>query len=240
MNVSTRFCALAAALLSASPLAAEVILLQTSDHPLEGTTWNQGWWSNNVSNPNTANSSPAIGTLDSFGVPNGNHRNFYTFLLPPAVAGKPVVAATLLQHRGVSLSTNEVEETIGFFDVQTPYDVLNHNVGSSASIYNDLGSGVSFGQFVVPGTGSGDTLLEFPLNAAAVATINAAAGTYFSVGGSLISNNGNDALFGGQVHGPGALRLVTVPEPATLCLTATGIWTALAYWRRCRESPSAA
>jgi len=146
MNMSIRCCALAAALFSASPLAADVILLQTSDHPLEGTTWNQGWWSNNVSNPNTANSSPAIGTFNSFGVPNGNHRSFYTFLLPPATAGKPIIAATLLQHRGGSLST-EAEETIGFFDVQTPYDVLNHNVGSSASIYNDLGSGVSFGQF---------------------------------------------------------------------------------------------
>jgi hypothetical protein len=55
-------------------------------------------------------------------------------------------------------------------------------VGTSQVIFDDLGSGTSFGSFPVP-TGGASDVLSFPLNSAGVAAYNAARGGFFSIGG---------------------------------------------------------
>ena len=65
---------------------------------------------------------------------------------------------------------------------------LNFNDGTSASIFNDLGSGTSYGSFVVSSVGSYSDILNFTLNGAALADLNAAIAhgdQFFSVGGTL-------------------------------------------------------
>ena len=161
--------ALVLCLLSTVASADEIVLF-TSDSPIEGTTWNQGWWSNTASNANTTNVSTLIG------VSNGDHRAFFTFFVPSTLSGSQLVSATLLQGRGVSSVDNESQETIGLFDVSTNAAGLNHNVGSSTTIYADLGAGTSFGQFNIAGNGPGDIVLELPLNAAGVLDLTAHAG----------------------------------------------------------------
>lgn len=206
----TAFIAITVACINGSAIADEVIL-STSDAPIEGTISNQGWWADVAVNANTSNVSPFLGTTN-----NSDHRNFFTFFVPSSLSGSQIASATLLQGRGVSSPDNETEETIGLFDVTTNPTTLNHNEGLNLSIWNDLGSGASYGQFIVPGSGPNTTVLELPLNSTGRSELTAHIGSYFSIGGSLLSNNLDDFLFGGNVGGTAALRLVVVPEPSTL------------------------
>jgi hypothetical protein len=92
-------------------------------------------------------------------------------------------------------------------------------VGSNTTIYSDLGAGTSYGDFVVPGIGASDSVFEFPLNSAALNDINSFGSGYFSVGGALLSNSGDDYFVG--VARPAALHLVLVPEPKSSRLLPT-------------------
>ncbi len=80
------------------------------------------------------------------------------------------------------------------WDVTTSAAVLNANDGTSSAIFKDLASGIHYGEVSV---GPYPFLLEIPLNAAAIADINAAAGGFFSIGGTLSP----------------------IPEPATIALS---------------------
>ena len=131
----------------AAPSHAEELILRTSDSPIEETIWNQGWWALSVANANTANISSFVGFTS-----NSDHRDFFTFFLPSSLSGNQILSATLLQKPGQSSPNNEPEETIGLFSVTTDPATLNNNVGLNFSIYNDLGTGTSYGQFIVPGS----------------------------------------------------------------------------------------
>ena len=195
---------------SAHVNGAEAIILDTTQVPLEFTSWNQGWWSSTKQNFNTTNVSPFLGSLDGH-----VHRNFFTFFIPPLETRK-VISATLLQHRGMARGNEK--ETIAFYHVVTPAAVLNHNVGFNMSIFDDLGSGTTYGEFTISTLGGGDTLYEFDLNTAAVSDINVAGGGYFSLGGTLLSDDGDDFIFATLREGPAMLRLVVVPEPSTIAI----------------------
>jgi hypothetical protein len=68
------------------------------------------------------------------------------------------------------------------YDVSTPAAALNLSGGPDAAIFNDLGSGITFGSFpVAPGNAA--DVFSFPLNAAGVSGYNAALGGFFSIGG---------------------------------------------------------
>ncbi|MBN1851684.1 MAG: hypothetical protein JW829_03140, partial [Pirellulales bacterium] len=99
----------------------------------------------------------------------------------------------------------------------------NYNVGYSTAIYDDLGSGVNYGDFVVSVAGSHLDVLDFSLNANALADLNTAIGnrdTYFSIGGTLLPGQGG-----------------VIPEPITfvvwLLLGFCGLGIAR-YRMRCR------
>jgi hypothetical protein len=212
-TVSAQLCALLPALACSIAHAGQTIILSTNENRIDPEAANQGWWSNSKST-NTFNISWFLGSLDG-----GQHRNFATYLLPDF--DQPVVAASLSFNRRGSAATNEATETIGFFDVSTSPQVLNNNTGPNSTIYGDLGSGVSYGEVTVSGAGPPTEVLDFPLNSMGVAAINGAAPGYFSIGGRLLTDDGNDYFFGGG--GSGLFNFVTltltvVPEPSTIVL----------------------
>jgi hypothetical protein len=198
------------ALCCASSAVAGTHTILTSHNEIDGAHWNQGWFKLSGNNTNVSNVSIFLGSSNSGGSP-GEHRNYFTFFLPSMAPGETVVEATLLWINAGNSSTNEATETLEFFDVTTDATTLNNTLFSSA-IYTDLGTGTSYGQHVVPGFSDSTDEIQFPLNLAAIAKISASAGSYFSIGGRLLTGDGDDFLFAGRT-GPATLRLVTVPEP---------------------------
>ena len=83
-------------------------------------------------------------------------------------------------------------------------------------------------------------MLSFTLNAAAVADINAAAGGFFSIGGSLdpITGTPSQTLFGASGGQRGTQQLVittggsqAVPEPSTMIVFGAGLASLAAAYR---------
>jgi hypothetical protein len=141
---------------------------------------NQGWWSPTVANHDD-NDNYFVGQLDH--PLDGPHRNFFTFDLSSACQAKAVI----LQ---LSRFVQSGPVTYSLSDVSTPAATLNDNVGTSQAIFDDLGTGTTFGSFEV-GVGDRTDVLSFDFNAAAVAAFNAARGNFFSVGGRLDSPVGS-------------------------------------------------
>ena len=161
----------------------------TSDSQFLSGFNNQGWWAQNTSGIATDNY--IVGQLSAMRF----FRNFFTFDLSKLRG--TVTSAKLELRRFSSSPGNEATETYELFDVSTDAATLNNNTGTNATIFADLGSGTSYGSFAVPiSVFSLDEILTFPLNAAAVSDINTAAGGFFSIGGTLTSQDGNDFLFG--------------------------------------------
>jgi hypothetical protein len=206
---------------------------------------NQGWWgSPNRPNTNTTNENYLVGTLGA-----GNrfvHRNFFTFDLS-SLSPTETIESVTLQLTRFNASTVDPTETLGLFDVTTPADRLNNNQGTNANIFADLGTGTSYGEFVVnTTTGTPEDILSFELNQAAIADIQSRAGQtglngFFSIGGALLSISrtaGNEFLFSYNSNSNvgGVQRLVvttvprqnpeSVPEPSTVAaLLLTGFAT---------------
>jgi len=219
-----------AIIVCSGPASAEMIEFKTNVSILvNGDRANQGWWApegfgwyNNTINEN----------IDMREESNNSFallRTFYTFDLS-SLAGTVVSAVLdLNQVNGKSwYSTNESTETIGFFDVTTDPYVLNYNQGKNTDIYNDLGSGTSYGIYTIQkGLGWNDKD-AFELNSEALSAIQNATGGYFSIGGAILSGNGNDALLWETPQFVSLkIEIAPVPEPTTILLLATGL-TALA------------
>ncbi|UKP00954.1 colicin E3/pyocin S6 family cytotoxin [Nostoc sp. UHCC 0870] len=83
-------------------------------------------------------------------------------------------------------------ETLGLFEVTTDANTLYTSSYVSPAIYEDLGTGRSYGTFDVATGGNTSEILEFELNEAAIAAINAASGDFFSIGLALLSANPNN------------------------------------------------
>ena len=208
-----------AILLGSGTAWGEILIFDTSDNQFDAGVDNQGWWSDT-----RVNSDDHDGYITGI-VFDGDHRSFFTFDL--SSLSLPVISATLELRRFEYWSTAE-SETFGLSDVSTDAAILNNNVGTSASIYNDLGSGVSYGEFEILSDGLSTDVLSFELNDAALTNINAAKGGWFSIGGSLLSPgspmpDGTELLFGVSQDG-GSQRLIVevIPEPATLVLVGLG------------------
>jgi hypothetical protein len=169
-------------------------VVDTSVGPAYDSKNNQGWWSPTDSNY-PENDNYVVG--DYFGL---LYNDFFAFDLSGLVGG--VLSATLS-------ITSPPEGWLGLpaiyllHDVSTPVGALVYTSGTSAAIFDDLGTGtlyasVPLGAYVSP--------LVINLNANALAAINSMPpgyGAYFAVGGTL--------------EGGG------VPEPATYLLLATGL-----------------
>ena len=208
------------AICQASAFGEYIQIFSTSDNQFDPGVDNQGWWSDTMSNEFITDNY-AIGIN-----PEGHkNRNYFTFDL--SSLSLPVISATLELTRFNYWSTAE-SETLGLFDVSTNADTLNNKNGINALIYEDLGSGASYGEFEIFAEGLPEDILSFELNAAAIADIDASAGGWFSIGGSLLSfgspvGDGTELLFGSSQYG-GVQQLVVevIPEPATVVLLALG------------------
>lgn len=207
-------------LVTASSLRAESVVLSTDSPPaFNPGTRNQGWWSDTIAQ-SAGNDNYFAGFLD-LGTPN-SARGFFTFDL--STVAKPVSAAKL-RIRLAGSSSPDLVETIGLFDVSTDAATLNSKGVVDVSIFEDLGTGTTYGSTDVMVGIPEDTILEFPLNAAALADINSQLGSYFSVGASLVSLSDrgvSEYVFGSSQGFANVLELELVPEPASLGILLAG------------------
>lgn len=124
--------------------------------------------------------------------------------------------------------------TLGLFDVSTDAAILNSVGGIQPDIFNDLGSGISYGASVIPISFDSSRVLEIPLNQAAIAAIQN--GAVFSVGMAMLDGDGTKShyLFGatGSLPTPFVheLRIQTVPEPN--CVILLGVALIFRRWRQ--------
>lgn len=200
-----------AALMVASSVAhAAVITYSTAQSRFDAGVLNQGWWSATESNSDS-NDNHYTGAIAS-----GSLRSFYTFDLSQLVG--TVTSATLRVQRGDQSGNVNLK----FYDVSTAASVVNNNVGISSSIFNDLGTGNSYGSFQVS-DGAFSTYLSFGLNAQALTDINAATG-FFTIGAMvnpnqyIFSSTGGDVTYLDLNVVPSA-----VPEPGTIALLGLGL-----------------
>jgi hypothetical protein len=143
------------------------------------------------------------------GLPNCNpplvFRNFFVFDLA-AVSG-PIMAASLIVENPTVAGYNSSDplETWTVFDVSTSIPTLRSGGSGLTGIYDDLGSGTTYGDAVV---NSSSSLVQIDLNCAALSALNAAAGGQFAFGGAITTLSGSDAsewVFGAS-DGPALVR----------------------------------
>jgi hypothetical protein len=122
--------------------------------------------------------------------------NFFVFDLS-GVAGKVKSASLSVLNPDFGYNSSDPSETFTVFDVSTPVSALNADQANAVDIFNDLGSGTTYGSTDVPDT-SDNTVITFDLNAAAIDAINNNH-TQFAIGGALTSLNPstNQFIFAG-------------------------------------------
>lgn len=185
---------------------------------------NQGWWRADASNSNGSNDNYITGEYSS-----NEFRSYFTFDLS-SIAGETVTGATIELRRYNQSGT----PTLEFFDVSTTAQDLAQRNTVSAAIFDDLGTGSSYGTFT-PASGNSTDVLSFVLNSAALSDITASLGGYFSVGATA-SGGLMFAASGGEPGNNGSgftqqLVLATspvaatapVPLPAPVALLAGGV-----------------
>jgi hypothetical protein len=154
------------------------------------TATDSGWWDSTGYNT-TSNKNYITGECASNG-----YNSFYVFSL--AGITQPIAAAQIeIYNPAGGYSSANSSETLGFFDVSTPIATLEAGGSGETAIYNDLGTGVSYGTNTV--SAADDSLtVSTGLNSAAISALNAAEGTQFAIGGSLplVTGTVNRFIFG--------------------------------------------
>ena len=183
---------------------------------LFGAGMNQGWWSAVETNGDW-NDNYVVGDLSDDGTDLVNA--FFTFDLT-GVTGSVTSATFNVQRYFGESQLGRTFQHLSVFDVSTDAAVLNYTEGTSQAIFDDLGSGVSYGAFDVTVDGSLDEILNLSLNGNGVADLNKAIGAgnrYFSIGATLAPSG-------------------EVPEPTTLGLLGTAFLGFVALrWRKRRN-----
>jgi len=158
----------------------------------------QGWWSPTVVNtiPNNMN----YITGQTLGV---QFHSFFTFQVPVLPSDFMVASAVLELRRAVG--AGNATQTLGLFDVATAAATLaqqpnNANDPLLSVVYQDLGSGISYGTFSVSVSPTDDQteILQFSLNQNALAAIQSSQSSFFSIGTALLGlpPTGEQYLFG--------------------------------------------
>ena len=203
---------------AASATAQTTQTFTTSENEFDPGVRNQGWWSVTLSNGDS-NDNYFVGVSGPDSL-----RNFFTFDLSSAC---PASSVTLQLTRFDQTGTL----TYALFDVSTPAATLNNNSGVSQTIFDDLGSGTSFGSFPVA-DGAETDILSFPLNTAGVAAFNAARGGFFSIGGSITTPVTGLGYIYGFSGGPvGTQQLTATCLPATKEECKNGGWRSFGVFK---------
>jgi len=153
------------------------VVFDTADSPFDPATANQVWWSDRIP-AGFANPNYIAGVCCA----TGEFRNFFTFDL--RTLSKHVVSATLRINTG-DVRGDETE-TLRLSDVSTDAGTLNFNDGLNSGIFQDLGTGTVYGEYVIS-TDQDHVTLDLKLNQAAVRDLNRARGGFFSIGGRVTS-----------------------------------------------------
>jgi hypothetical protein len=126
----------------------------------------------------------------------GQYRNWFVFDVP-AVSGSITSARLELFNPSGGYSSVDGSETYTLFDVSTPIGTLTAGGSGLTGIYDDIGTGVSYGSVTVTSASNGQ-LVVVNLNAAGIAALTAAQGGQIAIGGALTSLSGSAAqyLFG--------------------------------------------
>jgi len=188
-----------------TPATADTISISASD---TGTYTSSGFHLSSNKNYTTGISG---GTED---------RSYFVFNIPSISA--PIVSVQLQLTNPLNGYTSpDPFETFQLFDVLTSIPLLEATNVGSTSIFNDLGSGISYGTRTVSVADNG-TLVTISLNSAAMSAITTASGSALAFGGALTSLGGatNEFVFGFTGTGTPTRSLVitttTVPEPSAL------------------------
>jgi hypothetical protein len=237
--------------LGATSAANAVVITTTTPTIFAGSNENAGTWkATTPANQNPDNNSNYITGFNNTGIA----RSFFSFDIS-SLSGLVANGVSLQLRRFNSNAGNDPTETLEFWDVSTDPTVLNANGPANLqatidAVFADLGGGVSYGQHSVPGTGATGDILTFALDADAVNDLNAkivafqsnpiTANRYFSIGADMITNDGNDGIFGASNLANGAslprpTLLVDVPEPTTLAAFGFGLIGLSAAYRRRRN-----
>jgi hypothetical protein len=154
----------------------------------------------------------------------GEHRNFFVFNIP-AVSGVVTQAYLRILNPESAFSPANPQLTYTLFDVTTPVSTLAI-YGGALSTFQDLGSGNAYGSRVYSRSDNGLSA-NIPLNAVAIADINAHLGSSFAIGGAItpaVSFNEGSHLFGFSYTGV-TLSLTSGPAAAPL---PTAAWMGMA------------
>jgi hypothetical protein len=189
-----------------------VLSVSTSTSPL-GVGFNQGWWSNGASHDPT-NSSYFTGYSGP------EYRSFFSFSLASLPANALVQSASVSVVTGNS--SGPIPTALTMFDVSTSASQLKTSGGSNSSIFNDLGSGTSYGTFLVNTSSSGATQTA-SLNSSGVSAIKAATGAYFSVGMKLNQQAGTHWTFGNTGFSPATLSITYVQPPTNITVSGSSL-----------------
>jgi len=198
----------------------------TGDSEFTAGTNNQGWWSwsldNTDDNDNWRSGADSVDRSDET-------RNFFSFDLS-SLSGTVTAATLKLQSFYVNAPDGVFD--YGLFDVSTDVATLNDNTGADGAIFDDLGTGTTYGAVAI--TESGEDIVSVPLNAAGIAAVNSAAGGFFSVGGAPVDETGAsfaqgssplEYAFGFSGGVPNSLEITTTDTTPTcdgLAATITG------------------
>src|SRR5262245_29463868 len=123
-------------------------------------------------------------------------RSYFVFNLPSF--SEPILSATLeLSNPPNGYTSPDAFEIFQLNDVLTPISLLEATSFGATEVFNDLGSGVTYGTRGVSVTDNG-TLVTMTLNASAISAITAAGGGTWALGGALTTLGGatNEFMFG--------------------------------------------
>lgn len=190
----------------------ELVLVDTSNTTYVLRQTDRGWYNENGSHtPSNTNYIVGFGgSSDECNCGDLYYNNFFVFEVPNAT----FVSASLRLEVPSPNGYISPEASLDYltYDVTTNINALVGGTGGVAA-YNDLGSGVYYGGRTYTNADEG-TVPSFALNAAALASINGAAGGLWAVGGTV----------------------VPIPEPASLALVGLGLVTVAAKIRRRRTA----
>jgi uncharacterized repeat protein (TIGR01451 family) len=212
--------------LAAVPFGAFLLSLAVAPNALAAsvtlTNSDTGWYQDNGFH-GAGNKNYYTGQI-SFS-PSAELRGYITFNIP---SGQNFTSATL---RVFTYTVVNGPNTLSLSQVSTPVSTLQASNSGRVDIWTDLGDGASFGSQTIS---TSNAFVDIPLNATALAAINAAQGAGFAIGfRNLTISATDDAIFSFSNSNTGNQLILQTDSPSlSITKSHTGTFTqgATATW----------